>query len=101
MSEAVTRHRGGGYDDNDDPIAPDDEVLQATAVAPGASDEYQDRARNGESIAYSVYFVPEVDLNGSDELTVRGERFAVTVEHWRSPRSGRSGTVALCTSGKG
>lgn len=101
MSESVTRHRGGGFDSDGDPIVGSDVDLPANAVAPGATREYVARGRDGSNVAYSVFFVPAVDLVDGDELTVRGKRFAVQVEQWRSPRTSRSGTVAICTGGEG
>ncbi|WP_041559729.1 hypothetical protein [Nocardia farcinica] len=101
MSETVIRHRGGGFDDNGDPIPYTDVDLRARAVAPGATAEYQDRGRNGQTVEMTVYFYPAVDLTGSDELTVRGERYLVQVEQWKSPRTRRTGTVALCSRGEG
>ncbi len=101
MSETVIRWRGGGFDDNSDPIPWVDTALRASAVAPGATAEYQDRGRNGQRVSLSVYFYPAVDLTGADELTVRGERYLVQVEQWKSPRGRRTGTVALCSRGEG
>lgn len=101
MSETVIRHRGGGYDDDGNPAPSANAPLTARAVAPGATEEYRDRGRNGQTVEFSVYFLPAVDLTGSDELTVRGDRFAVQVEQWVSPYTTRTGTVALCTRGEG
>lgn len=101
MSETVIRHRGGGMDNDNNPRPWVDEPLRARAVAPGATAEYVDRGRDGQQVACSVYFWPAVDLTGDDELTVRGERYRVQVEQWRSPRGRRAGTVALCSRGEG
>ncbi|WP_280335477.1 hypothetical protein [Nocardia wallacei] len=101
MSEDVIRHRGGGIDDDGNPVEGTDTPLTARAVAPGATAEYVDRGRNGETVEYSVYFYPAADLTNDDELTVRGDRFAIQVEQWRSPYTTRTGTVALCSTGKG
>jgi hypothetical protein len=102
MPEPVTRHRGGGFDDDDDPIPYVDAPLTAYAVAPGATAEYIARGRNGARIEYSVYFIPPVDLVDTDQMTVRGGRFDVQVEQWISPYvPSHAGTVALCTRGEG
>jgi len=99
--ESVIRHRGGSMDDDGNPIPSTDTELTAKAVAPGATAEYIDRGRNGQRVEYSVYFRPAVDLVNADELTVRGDRYLVQVEQWRSPRTSRTGTVALCSRGEG
>lgn len=101
MSEAVVRHRGGGFDADGNPKTATDATLTANAVAPGASREYVQRGRDGSNVAFTVYFLPEVDLADGDEVTVRGKRFAVQVEQWRSPTTARTGTVAICTGGTG
>ena len=101
MSETVTRHRGGGLDDNGNEIPWVDAPLTARAVAPGAAPEYVDRGRDGDRVECTVYFYPAVDLGNADELTVRGDRYRVQVEQWRSPYTTRTGTVALCSAGKG
>lgn len=103
MSITVIRHRGGGYDDNGDPIPHTDTELQALGVAPGANPGAAERGRNGQRVECSVYFSPAVDLTGSDELTVDGQRYEIAVEQWRprADRSGRTGTVALCSRGEG
>lgn len=103
MSIAVIRHRGGGKDDNDNPVPWTDHPLEAVEVEPGEGSEYVQRARDGESIECVVYFRPAVDLTGRDELTVDGERYKVRVGQWR-PRRGRAsraGTVAYCVRGEG
>ncbi|WP_280265347.1 hypothetical protein [Nocardia wallacei] len=101
MSETVTRHRGGGLDGDGNPIPYTDVPLTARAVAPGATAEYVERGRDGERVEVSVYFYPAADLNNNDELTVRGDRYRLQVEQWRSPYTTRSGTVALCSFGRG
>ncbi|WP_025348087.1 hypothetical protein [Nocardia nova] len=101
MSETVIRHRGGGMDDDGNPIEGTDIPMRATAVAPGATAEYVDRGRNGQTIEMAVYFYPAVDFTGDDEITVRGTRFAAQAEQWVSPYTGRTGTVVLCTTGEG
>ncbi len=103
MSVTVTRHRGGGRDDDGNPIPWDDVDLTAQAVAPAAGSELVERARDGENIECVVYFRPAIDLTGADELTVDGKRYRVRIGQWR-PRRGRAsraGTVALCMRGEG
>ncbi|WP_454199587.1 hypothetical protein [Nocardia sp. Marseille-Q1738] len=101
MTETVTRHRGGGFDNDGNPIPWANASLTARAVAPGATEEYKDRGRDGQRVDMSVYFLPAVDLGNDDELTVRGERYFLQVESWISPFSTRTGTVALCSRGEG
>ncbi|MBF6326770.1 hypothetical protein IU451_30195 [Nocardia cyriacigeorgica] len=101
---AVIRHRGGGMDDDGNPIPSTDTELAALAVAPGANPDYLDRGRNGQRVECSVYFSPAVDLVGTDELTVDGQRYWIAVEQWRprADRPGRrTGTLALCSRGEG
>ncbi|CAM3038772.1 hypothetical protein [Skermania piniformis] len=106
MSETVQRYRPttgrGGVDDLDDPApwtgpAP----LRARAVEPGPPRDRAIRGRNGETIAWTVYFLPAPDLTGEDELVVRGDRCRVQILDWRSPYTTRTGLVALCTLGRG
>lgn len=99
MSEQVTRHRGGGRDENGELIEATDAPLTAIAVAPRGGSESAERARDGETIACTVYFVPGTDVVNSDELTVRGERFGVIVNDWLL--EGRGGLEVLCTRGQG
>lgn len=101
MSETVTRHRGGGFDSDNNPLPWVDTSLTVLAVAPGATAEYVDRGRDGDRVEYSIYHVPELDITNRDEVTVRGRRCRVQVEQWRSPRTSRTGTVVLCSSGEG
>lgn len=101
MSVTVTRHRGGGFDDDGNPVPWVDAPLTAKAVAPGANPGNVDRGRNGQRVEKSVYFEPAVDLTGADELTVDDERYVIAVEQWPSPWSSRTGTVALCSRGEG
>jgi hypothetical protein len=76
-------------------------TLTAIAVAPGAGSERLARAREGEDIAYTVYFPRGTDLVNADELTVRGQRFRIIVNDWRSPWTPRGGLEVLCTRGQG
>lgn len=101
MSETVIRHRGGGIDSDGNPIPWADHPLEVRAVRPGATAEYIDRGRDGDRVEYSIYTTPAVDITNEDELTVRGQRCRVQVEDWRSPRTSRTGTVVLCSRGKG
>jgi hypothetical protein len=101
MTETVTRHRGGGRDEDGQLIAATDAALTAIAVAPGAGSEFAERAREGESTAYTVYFPTGTDVVNSDEMTVRGERFGLIVNDWRSPWTGRGGLEVLCTRSQG
>lgn len=99
--EQVTRHRGGGRDENSELTPTSDAPLLALAVAPGGGSEYTERGRNGETVACTVYFAKGVDVVNGDELTVRGERFGVVVNDWRSPWTSRGGLEVLCTRGQG
>lgn len=99
MSEQVIRHRGGGRDENGQWTAGSDVPLIAMEVAPAGGSKTVERAREGETIAYTVYFRVGVDLTNSDELTVRGERFSIIVNDWRA--GGRGGCEVLCTRGQG
>ena len=99
--ERVIRVRGGGRDENDDPIPGSETVLMAQAVAPGSSPGNKDRGRNGAKVAFTVYFFPAKDLREGDKLRVRGTLCDIVVQDWRSPYSGRQGLEVLCSSGKG
>jgi hypothetical protein len=101
VSEQVTRHRGGSRDENGAITPASDDPLSAVAVAPGAGSEYVERARDGESIEFTVYFQSGTDLVNSDEMTVRGDRYSIIVNDWRSPWTGRGGLEVLCTRGQG
>ena len=103
MSEKVYRIRGGGLDSNNDRL-PESEPFEliAKAVEPGSGSTLTAVGRNGKAIAYTVYFVPAVDLTEDDHLIVRGARFGVEVGDWRSPYgTGRTAMVVSCTLGKG
>lgn len=99
MSEQVIRHRGGGRDENGQLTPATDTPLTTIAIAPGGGSEYVERLRDGESIAYTVYFQTGVDVVNSDELTVRAERFSVIVNDWRLSDFG--GLEVLCNRGQG
>mgnify|MGYP003553680702 FL=1 len=98
--ERVIRVRGGGRDENDDPIPGSETVLMAQAVAPGSSPGNKDRGRNGAKVAFTVYFFPAKDLREGDKLRVRGTLCDIVVQDWRSPHSGRRGLEVFCSSGK-
>jgi hypothetical protein len=100
--EAVTRHRGGGRDEDGKLIPSTDALLEAFAVAPGGGQEIVERERNIETIVCTVYFKLGVDVVNSDQLTVRGERFNIVVNEWRSPWPDIDGGLeVLCTRGQG
>lgn len=102
MSEQVIRHRGVGRDENGQLTPAADTPLTPIAIAPGGGQETVERQRNIESIACTVYFALGVDVVNSDQLTVRGERFSVVVNEWRSPwTSNVGGLEVLCTRGQG
>lgn len=101
MSETVTRHRGAVRDEDGKLVTGGDAPLQAFAVAPGGGSQQVERGRDGENIACTVYFTSFVDLTNADELTVRGERYPIIVNEWRSPKTGRGGLEVLCTRGQG
>lgn len=101
MSETTIRHRGGGRDEDGKWVAGSNDALEAFAVAPGGGAEYGARGRSGEAVSAVVFFVPPVDLTNDDELTVRGTRYRIVVNAWRSPRTGRGGLEVLCSSAHG
>lgn len=106
QEESVTRHRGGGRDENGKLIPATSENLTAMAVAPGAGSERLgserlERGRDGEDIACTVYFPTGTDVVNSDELTVRGERFRIIVNDWRTVPPLPGGLEVLCTRGQG
>jgi len=101
MSEVVIRHRGGGRDEDGAWTTGEDVPLEATAIAPGGGGEYGARGRTGEQVSAVAFFVPPVDLTNDDELTVRGTRYRIVVNTWRSPRTGRGGLEVLCQSAHG
>lgn len=99
MAEQVTRHRGGYRDDDGKFVAGSDATLYAWSVAPGGSARYTERAREGLSVSFTVYFTRPVDLTNDDELTVRGERYQIIVNEWRKGQV--DGREVLCTRGQG
>jgi len=99
MTEQVIRHRGGGRDENGQLIPAADEPLPAIAVAPGGGYKNAQLLREGETIACTVYFALGTDVVNSDELTVRGDRYAIIVNDWRL--GGRGGLEVLCKRGQG
>ena len=99
MSEQVIRHRGGGRDEDGKLTESINTPLTAMEIAPGGGSKYVERAREGETIAFTVYFMPGTDLTNSDELTVRNQRFSIIVNDWRS--AGRGGLEVLCTRSQG
>lgn len=100
MSEQVIRHRGGGRDENGKLIADTSATpLDVIGIAPGGGSQRVDRGRDGEDIAYTVYFPTGTDVVNADELTVRGQRFRIIVNDWLL--SGRGGLEVLCTRGQG
>jgi hypothetical protein len=99
VTEQVVRHRGGGRDEDGAWIAATDTPLAAMFVAPGTGSQFAERARDGESTAFTVYFQPGTDVVSSDELTVRGNRFSVIVNDWTT--AGRGGLEVLCTRSQG
>ena len=103
MTETVTRHRGGGRDEDGKIITATDVPLEAFSVAPTGGYHQVQPARDGETIAATVYFTEFVDLTNADELTVRGERFQIIVNEWRSPWATgvEGGLEVLCTRGQG
>lgn len=101
MSEQVIRHRGPGRDEDGKIIPAIDAPLSAIAIAPTGGGRNVQRARDGRTVSCTAYFVPRVDIANGDELTVRGERYSIIVNDWRSPRSGRGGIEVLCLRGEG
>lgn len=99
MSETVTRHRGAHRDGDGKWHEGGDAALKCLEIAPGGGSRYNDRLREGETIACTVFFALGTDLVNEDELTVRGERYQIIVNEWRS-RS-RGGLEVLCTRGEG
>lgn len=102
MTEQVTRHRGAARDENGKLIAAANTPLTVIAIAPKGGAETAERERDNENIACTVYFPLGTDVINSDELTVRGERFHIVVNDWRSPwTTDVGGLEVLCTRGQG
>lgn len=101
LEETVIRHRGGGRDENGKLTPDTTTTLTAMGVAPGAGSERLERGRDGEDIACTVYFPTGTDLVNSDELTVRGERFRIIVNDWRTTPGLPGGLEVLCSRGQG
>ena len=95
--ESVTRHRGGGRDEDGKIIPVTSTALTARKVAPGASSRWTARDHEGLSVALTVYFTSGVDLVNTDELTVRGQRYQIVVNEWDL---GRGLVEVLCTRGE-
>lgn len=97
------RHRSSGRDEDGNYVPGTDGTLEAFAVAPGGGQHMVNVGRDGEDVAAVVYFTDFVDLTSADELTVRGERFQIVVNEWRSPWPAgiRGGLEVLCTRGQG
>ena len=105
MAEKVTRIRSapGGWDSNNNPVPSTEPSLdiRTRGIEPGLSEALAEYARNGEHIEFTVWLSRGADVKNGDELIVRGDRFAVRVIDWRSPRTGRGGQVAFATLGRG
>ena len=104
MSETVTRvQRGGGVDRFQNALPVDTTVvpLSPHAIEPGSSDEFRELGRNGESVAYTLYFVGVADVRNDDVLNIRGDEYAVRVLDWRSPYTSRRGLVVLASNESG
>lgn len=103
MSVTVTRHRGGGRDEDGKLVPSSDVPLEAFAVGPTGGHHQVQPGRDGEDIACVVYFTSFVDLTNADELTVNGGRYQIIVNEWRSPwPTGIDGGLeVLCTRAQG
>lgn len=103
MTEQVIRHRGYTRDTKGKYTGGTDVPLQAIEVAPGASNRQGrviQQARDGETIAATVYFEPGTDVQDGDDLTVRNMRYRTIVNGWL-PDDGLGGFEVLCTRGQG
>lgn len=98
MSETVTRHRGGGRDENSQWAEGSDTPLTAIGVFPRGGSRRTERGRDGEDVACTVYFPLGTDLKDDDELTVRDERYRIIVNRWDM---GRGGLEVQCVRGQG
>lgn len=91
----------GGWDSNGDPIEATETIteVQALAVAPGASPEHRDLARNGITIDVTVYLPPGTTITENDSVEVRGVRYQIEGRpiEWISPfGTGPGGYEVLC-----
>lgn len=100
MTEQVIRHRGYVRDSKGKYTGGTDVTLQAIEVAPGGGSRVIRQARDGETIAATVYFEPGTDVRDGDDLTVRSVRYRTIVNGWL-PEGGLGGFEVLCTTGKG
>ncbi|PTR42033.1 hypothetical protein C8K38_111202 [Rhodococcus sp. OK611] len=105
MAEKVIRIRTmpGGWDSNNDPLPSTESSVEirTLGIEPGLSEELAGLGRDGEQIEFTVYLRRGADVRNGDELKVRGDRFAVRVLDWKSPRTRRGGLVALASLGRG
>ncbi|MDV6267073.1 hypothetical protein [Rhodococcus globerulus] len=89
----------GGFDDYENPI-PSDEVrspIKYLEIAPGATAEYRDLGRNGETIAWTVFVPLTVDLTNDDLLEIDGVDYGIRIQQWKSRRTKRGGLVVLAS----
>lgn len=101
IGESVTRHRGAGRDEDGKLTTNTDVELLAFGVAPGGGSDRNARERTGEDIDCTVYFPAGTDVVNGDELTVRGKRFRIIVNDWRSSSAKTGGLEVLCVRGQG
>lgn len=104
MREKIVRvQRGGGFDRFQNALPVDDTEVPLTphAIEPGASDEYRELGRNGETVSYTLYFVGTADVRNDDVVKIRGTEYSVRVLDWRSPRTRRRGLVVLASNESG
>lgn len=99
MSEQVTRRRGSMRDEDGKITGASSQTFAAFAVAPGGGSDYAERAREGETVDYTVYFAQAVDIISSDELVVRGDLCTIVVNAWTF--GGFDGREILCTRSRG
>jgi hypothetical protein len=97
--EPVTRHRGGGRDEDGALITATDTTVLAILIAPGAGTEQLARGRDSENIACTVYFPLSADIINSDELTVRGHRYRIVVNDWHRGDFGVLEVVCMRSQG--
>ena len=65
------------------------EDVAHVAVAPGSSDENNDR-RSGTVVGLTLYLPPGTDIDAADRVIVRGDTYEVDGDagDWRSPFTG-------------